>query len=93
VNIETATSWSFARWAGNGAELALLLVHEFQSASLNGDKRSQNAADWENFVRASPELATARVEKNQILGPVSRPGGGHVPNSVPLYLGELVTEL
>jgi hypothetical protein len=69
------------------------LVHEFQSASLNRGKLRQNAADWENFVRAFPELATARVEKNQILGPVSIPGGGRVPNSVPLYLGKLVTEL
>ena len=73
--------------------LALLLVHEFRSASLNGDKRRQNAADWKNFVRAFPELATARVEKNQILGPVSIPGGGRVPNSVSLYPRKLVTEL
>jgi len=73
--------------------LALLLVHEFQSANLNGDKLRQNAADWENFVRAFPELATARVEKNQILGPVSIPGGGRVPNSVSLYPRKLVTEL
>lgn len=62
--------------ASNGAELALLLVHEFRSASLNGDKLRQNAADWENLVRAFPELATARVGTNQILGPVSIPDGG-----------------
>jgi hypothetical protein len=79
--------------ASKGAELALLLVHEFQSASLNGDKLRQNAADWEDFVHAFPKLATAQVGKNQILGPVSIPGGGHVPHSVPLYLGKLVTEL
>ena len=77
----------------NGAEMGLFLVHEFRSASLNRDKLTQNATDWENFVHAFPELATARIEENQILGPVSVPGGTHVPNSVPLYLGKLVTEL
>lgn len=52
--------------ASNGAELALLLVHEFQSAGLNGDKLRQNAADWENFVRAFPELAKARVARSSV---------------------------
>jgi hypothetical protein len=36
----------------NGAEMGLFLIHEFHSASLNPDKLSQNAADWENFVHA-----------------------------------------
>jgi hypothetical protein len=45
------------------------------------------------FVHAFPKLAAARIEENQILGPVSVSGGGRVPNSVPLYLGHLVTEL
>jgi hypothetical protein len=75
------------------AEMGILLVHEFRSASLNTDKLTQNATDWGNFVHAFPELATARIEGNQILGPVSVPGGGHVPNCVPLYLGELITNL
>ena len=77
----------------NEAELGLFLVHEFQSASLNRGKLMQNDIDWQNFVHAFPELATARIEKNQILGPISVPGGGRVPNSVPLHLGKLVTEL
>jgi hypothetical protein len=79
--------------AANRAELGLFLVHEFRSTSLNVDKLTQNATDWENFVHAFPELATARIEENQILGPVSVPGGGRVPHSVPLHLGKLVTEL
>jgi hypothetical protein len=77
----------------NEAELGLFLVHEFRSASLNGGKLTQNGTDWENFVHAFPELATAQFEKNQILGPIWVPGGGRVPDSVPLYLGKLVTEL
>jgi uncharacterized protein DUF6946 len=75
------------------AELGLFLVHEFRSTGLNRNKLTQNATDWENFVHAFPELATARFEKDQILGPVSVLGGGRVPHSVPLYLGKLVTEL
>jgi Domain of unknown function (DUF6946) len=79
--------------AADEAETGLFLIHQFRSASLNKDKVAQNAADWENFVRTFPELSTARIEKNQILGPVSVPGGERVPRSVPLYLGQLVTEL
>lgn len=76
-----------------GAQLGLFLIHEFRSTSLNRNNLAQNGADWENFVHAFPELAAARFKKNQILGPVSVPGGGRVPNSVLLYLGKLVTEL
>jgi predicted kinase len=78
--------------AANRAELGLFLVHEFRPPRLNEKKLAQNSADWENFVHVFPELAGARVEKDQILGPVSVPGGGRVPCSVPLYLGKLVTE-
>jgi hypothetical protein len=77
----------------NGAARGLFLVHEFHSAGLNKNKLMQNATDWQNFVHAFPELASARIEENQILGPVLVPGGRYVPNSVPLHLGKLVTEL
>jgi len=79
--------------AANKAELGLFLVHEFHSASLSSAKLRKNSTDWENFVHVFPELATAQVDKNQILGPVSVPGGGRVPRTVPLYLGKLVTDL
>jgi hypothetical protein len=42
-----------------------------RSASLNRDKLTQNATDWQNFVHAFQELATTRIGENQILGPVS----------------------
>lgn len=77
----------------NRAEVGLLLVHEFRSMSLNRNKLTQNATDWQNFAQAFAELSTAQTEENQILGPVSVLGGGRVPRSVPLYLGKLVTEV
>lgn len=77
----------------NTAQAGLLLVHEFRSHSLSSDKLARNEADWHNFVHAFPKLATASCERNQILGPVSVPGGGRVPKSVPLYLGKLLTVL
>jgi hypothetical protein len=79
--------------AANRTELGLFLVHEFRCPELNEKKLTQNSTDWEDFVHVFPQLATAQVEKNQILGPVSVPGGGRVRRSVPLYLGKLVTEL
>ena len=73
--------------------MGLLVVHEFRSANLNTDKLTQNATDWQNFVRVFPELATVGIEENQILGPVAVLGGGRVGHSAPLHLGKLVTEL
>lgn len=75
----------------SGADAGLFLVHEFRSPRLNSDRLAQNRADWQSFVHAFPELATARIEEGQILAPVSVPGGGRVPDSLPLYLGKLVT--
>lgn len=75
------------------AEIGLFLVHEFREKGPITKKVKQNAADWENFVHTFPELTTARIGENQFLGPVVASGGKHVPNSVPLYLGKLVTEL
>src|SRR5579862_7565137 len=65
----------------NDAEMGLLAVHEFRSASLSADKLAQNSNDWKNFVHAFPELTTARIEENQIFDPVTVPGGGRVPHS------------
>jgi hypothetical protein len=62
--------------AVNKAEFGLFLVHEFRSPRLKQKKLTRNSTDWENFVHVFPELAGAQVEKNQILGPVSVPGGG-----------------
>jgi len=76
-----------------GAKLGVLLVHEFISARLNSVKLEQNAKDWATFVRAFPQFAEAKVQRNQILGPISVPGGGRVPHPTQLYLGKVVTQL
>jgi uncharacterized protein DUF6946 len=73
------------------AQLAIFLVQEFHSASLSSIKLQQNHADWTNFVRAFPELTNVEVDKNQIVGPILVPGGGRVPNSIPFYVGVLVS--
>lgn len=73
------------------AQLAVFLVQEFHSAGLSSIKLQQNRADWTTFVRAFPESTTADVDKNQIFGPIAVPGGGRVPNSIPLYVGGFVS--
>jgi hypothetical protein len=88
-----AAAATLIKAATNKTELGRFLVHKFNSASLSSAKLKKNSTDWMAFVRAFPELATAHLEKSQIVGPVSAPGGGRVPCSVPLYLGKLVTEL
>jgi hypothetical protein len=49
--------------------------------------------DWTAFVKAFPALKAATVKRNQILGPISVPGGGRIDSSIPRYLGNVVTEL
>jgi hypothetical protein len=75
------------------AGVAILLVHEFISAGLSFRMLKENAKDWAAFIRAFPKLADAEVRRNQILGPVSVPGGGYVSPSIPLYFGKIVTQL
>lgn len=79
--------------AASGAQLGLFLVHEFWSQHLNENKLAQNRTDWGNFAHSFPELASARFEDNRIIGPISIAGGGHVPRSIPLYLGNVLTRL
>jgi hypothetical protein len=86
-----STAATLIEAAASKADEAVFLVQEFYSPSLSGVKLQQNRADWSAFVRAFPELTIAAVEKNQILGPISVPGGGRVPNYVPLYLGSFVS--
>jgi hypothetical protein len=75
------------------ADCAVFLVHEFHSGNLNPTKLDQNMAGWTTFVKAFPALAAAAVTRNQILGPVSLPGYRSERGSIPLYLGNVVTEL
>lgn len=86
-----STAATLIEAGANKAEVAVLLVQEFYSANLNSVKLQQNRADWAAFVRAFPELTNAQVEKNQILGPISVPGGGRVRDCIPLYLGSIVS--
>jgi hypothetical protein len=73
----------------NKAEVAVFLVQEFSSARLSSVKLQKNRADWATLVRAFPERTNAQEEKNQILGPISVPGGGRVRDYIPLYLGSM----
>ena len=71
-----------------GAESAVFVVHEFNSASLDGGKVTQNRQDWAKFVCSFSEAVTPNaVEGNHIIGPI------RIPNlTVPtLFLGHLVT--
>jgi hypothetical protein len=86
-----STAATLIEAAAHKAEMGLFLVQEFYSASLNSMKLQQNRTDWANFVRAFPELAGTEVHKNQIVGPITVPGGGRVPNSIPLYLGNMLS--
>jgi hypothetical protein len=72
---------------------AVFLVDSFLSSGLSERKLKQNDDDWAAFIRAFPELADAEIHADQILGPVSVPGGRFVKPATPLYLGKIVTYL
>jgi hypothetical protein len=74
-------------------DYAVFLVHEFHGSRLNPEKVKPNKKDWTAFVNAFPALKGATIKRNQILGPISVPGGGRIDSSIPFYLGNLVSEL
>jgi hypothetical protein len=73
------------------ANIAVLLVHEFLSSTLDPRKIAQNMADWTRFVRTFEPLRNRAVEENQLLGPLQVPIGNDELQSIPLYLGHLTT--
>lgn len=74
------------------AAIAVFVVHEFRSPTLDQLKILQNMADWTNFVHAFPSLREKAVGETQLLGPIYVPGGNLIPPSIPLYLGHVITQ-
>jgi hypothetical protein len=70
--------------------LSILIVHEFIPATGKTQKARENDNDWHNFTCL---LTGGCIEAGQLYGPVSVPGGGKVPNHIPLYIGKIETPM
>jgi hypothetical protein len=69
-----------------GAKAAILLVHEFDSASAKKAEMKKNEAAWKQFLAALPELRDLSIENEKLYGPVQLPC-----SSMPLYFGKWST--
>jgi hypothetical protein len=92
----------------DGAEVAVFLVHVFKTHLCDPVKAERNRADWDRFVgqldtaqRSTGHTPDHEVQLDdaagagRLRGPYSLPGGGLVPDGIPLLLGycEVVTGL
>lgn len=72
--------------AAQKASLAVLVVHEFVPATGKTQKAIENDIDWQSFTRL---IASGSILAGQLHGPITVPGGGKVPNDIPLYIGKI----
>ena len=82
----TAATLIFA--AEHHAAAAVFLVMEFHGSSCSMDNLLRNASDLNRFVSLlQPHMET--LQMGQLAGPFVVPGGGRVPNNVPLFIGKV----
>jgi hypothetical protein len=86
----TAAAGSLAYAAKEGADSAVLVVHEFVTDLTRDVLHSKNAAAFRAFVH---RLSRAEVipEERELLGPFGVPGGPLFQPAVPLFIGKIVT--
>ena len=88
-----ATAGALIAAKEHGADVAILLVHEFISDRLNDTKLACNKNDWQAFLAALVEGDQIAIRTDRSVGPVRVTGGGRIPSEVPLYLGSIRTLL
>lgn len=85
----TAAAGTIAFADQQGADLAVLLVHEFITEKTTDERHAQNAADYVSFLR---RLGAKTVpDAPHLLGPISIPGGTLFSGGRRLYIGKVTT--
>jgi hypothetical protein len=72
--------------AAQEASTAVLVIHEFVTVAGKAQKALENDSDWLSFTRL---LTGDCIQSGQLNGPITVPGGGYVPNDIPLYIGKI----
>lgn len=72
------------------ADQAIFIVHEFVPFGKVSKKAKQNEEYLREFVEM---LADISLTSRQLIGPIFVPGGGNIPNCIPLYIGKAETVL
>lgn len=85
----TACAGALCKAREFGADRALMLVHEFVTATTDRRKQHMNATDLDAFVHRLSHGLIASVGAGQIVGPMVVPGYPLLPHPPKLYLGKV----
>ena len=73
-----------------GADQAVLIVHEFVPYGKVSKKAKQNEEALQEFVKL---LTGNSLMTGQLVGPIFVPGNDTVPNDIPLFIGKVETSI
>lgn len=81
-------------WAReNDAELAVFLVHVFETGKTQQKHLDRNEADFSKFVHALDRQYPTPVKNGGLYGPYQLPGSGRYASSIPLVIGKVVSKV
>jgi len=73
------------------AAAAVLLVHEFVTPAADPRNRARNGADLDRFLARLGGGERTGHDDGWLAGPFRVPGNGHLPGTIPVYVGKLVS--
>jgi hypothetical protein len=92
----TATAGALAFARHRGAEVAVLVVHEFVDPTgtrTRPRKLAANAKDLDTFVARLSGGTCTRVVRDQLVGEFVVPGNVHIPGDIPLLIGKVARDV
>lgn len=89
----TASAAALARAQEEGADRAVVFVHEFETPLTKQKNHERNARDLVRFLRRVGVPDAERVLTGQLVGPVRVPGGPYFGDPAPLYFGKAVQQI
>jgi hypothetical protein len=88
----TAVAGTIAFADRHKADVAVLVVHEFETDQTSDTAHRKNAEDYRRFVERLSGLGQAVGNASTLSGPFQVPGGALFPGGRSLYVGKLTTK-
>lgn len=88
----TATAGTLAYAKESGADVAVLLVHVFQTSATDDKKLRSNDDDFNAFLDHLRSCQPEAGQCGQLAGPFHFPESDYISYSIPLYIGKVVTQ-
>lgn len=89
----TAAAGTLTFAKNNGADLAVMLVHEFRTSVTKEADFERNEKDYHAFLEYLHRRHKNAGKAGNLNGPFHLPGGDKYTDPVPLYIGKVVTEV